>query len=175
MTGTVILLFFLTIPHDTRSLRITLLANFRKFTALQTMIIYSSDEDPICSPGNCFLLSTALFSLTSRTLSSWPLLLKDGCSVADCLPRLVHASLVVHMELVNAFTLCDQFKALFLVLMDPILLPQDSLMTITVEYSSQLRKLILCGPVQTKVDLIVNKPGVQVWCRNIRTQSGNCQ
>ena len=146
------------------------LASFRKFTALQTLVIHSLDAAPVYQPGNCFFLSTTLANLTSIILSNWPLLLKDGCSIATCLPSLLHASVFVHVDLVNAFTSIDQFKALYLVLMDSPP-PCSSSMIIEVEKSSQLRKLVLCDPihryVNTVIELYVKKPGLQVCCHNL--------
>lgn len=129
--------------------------------------MYPYVEEPDYWPGNCFSLSNALTNLKSLTLSSWPLLLKDGCSIANCLPNLVHASVHLHTDLVIAFTLCNQVKVLSLILVDPVPLPRNHSVQIMVKSSSQLRKLELCGPAETLLDLRMEKPGVQLRCSNV--------
>ena len=138
------------------------LASFCKFTGLQTLTIYPFGDDPEYEPGNCFLLTAMLTSLSNLTLSSWPLKIDDGCSVAGCLPSLLHASLHVHVDLVNDFTFLDHCRVLFLILLDPIPTPPDSFVIITVGKSSQLRMLDLCGPLVTGIRLSVRKPGLQL-------------
>lgn len=140
------------------------LASFCKFTALQTLSIYPLGHDPDYEHGNSFLLSATLTSLVSVTLSNWPFKLANGCSVAVCLPSLVHASVHLYLDLVNAFTLLDRCKVLYLILLDPTPLPIENSMEIRVESSSQLRRLSLCGELVSEVDLVVTKPGVQLFC-----------
>lgn len=149
------------------------LERFSRFTALQTLTVYpfTFGEDPPCLPGNCFLLGGALANLASMTLSSWPLILKGGCSITSCLPNLKRASVHLHVDLVNAFTSSDQFKVLILVLVDPTPLPDNHSVRISVNSTSKLKKLVLGGPLRTflltLIDLQVKKPGVELLCGNV--------
>lgn len=137
---------------------------FCKFKALQHLEIMPFGADPLYQPKNCFLLSAALASLTYLTLASWPLLLKDGCTIAGNLPSLQCASLCVHIDFVNAFTSLDQFKVLEFVLMDE---PDETADPVFVGASSQLSKLVLRGPVQTVMQLVAQKPGLQLLCQDL--------
>ncbi|KAL3143518.1 hypothetical protein ABBQ38_002322 [Trebouxia sp. C0009 RCD-2024] len=151
--------------------KIVHLASFSKFTALQTLTVHPDGEDLPFEPGNCFVLGGALANLTSMTLSNWPFLLKDGCNISTCLPHLERISVHLDVDLVNAFTSSDQFKVLFLVLDDPSPLPQEHSVSIVVERTSKLKKLVLCAQVGnallTVIDLQVRKPGVELLCCDV--------
>ena len=144
---------------------------FCKFEALKTLTIVPRGAI-MYQLGNCFSLSTTLANLTSLTLSSWPLLIKDIRIVSRLLPSLLSASLHVYIGFVNAFTVYDQVKALHLVLMDESPAPPEGTAnTIVVESSSQLRKLVLRGPVQTEIRLVVGKIGLQLDCESVNISS----
>ena len=79
-------------PHNGCLSEVIDLASFYKLTTLHTLTMYSGDSNHSYHPENCFLLSTTLTNLIGMILPSWLLLLLDGCSVAECLANLVHAS-----------------------------------------------------------------------------------
>lgn len=154
--------------HSRALLRIVDLATFCKFGALKSLTIVLHVSEASHQRRCCFSLSATLTNLTSLNLSTWPLLVKNGCSVAQCLPSLLCATLHVHVGSVNAFTCLEKVKALYVHLMDDSPLPPaKTAKTISVESSSQLRKLVLRGPLQTDIRLLVGKPGMQLDCKDI--------
>lgn len=154
--------------HSRALPRIIDLATFCKFKALKNLTIVPHVPEALHQRRCCFSLSATLTNLTSLNLSTWPLLVKDDCSAAQCLPSLQCATLHLRVGSVNDFTCLDQVEALYVQLMDDSPLPPEKTAKIVlVKSSSHLRKLVLRGPLQTDIRLQVNKPGVQLDCKNV--------
>ena len=99
--------------HPKATPQIVDLAKFCKVEVLKELVIVPHGPDPSYQPGNCFILSTTSADLTSLTLSSWPLLVQDGCNAAaaECLPSLLYASLRNFVGVLNDLTRLDDVKA----------------------------------------------------------------
>ncbi len=96
--------------------------------------------------GNRFLLEGVFSNLAQLTLSPWPLQLDAECTVAACLPSLLHTSAHVPGSLVHAFTQLKHARSVSMILKnttDDQLAEQQEAIRVDIDASNDLQLLVL--------------------------------
>ena len=145
------------------------LDKFSKFANLETLSIVPHDlVYKSVAPENCFYLASIFSSLTSLSLSNWPLALGSDCSFAGCLPALLHACIHLLVRKLQTFMALPALKVCILVLINyqPSTTVPDSdshsepflqSLDLLVGKHRPLRHLTLYAPTHNDINLCIEK------------------